>query len=175
MVIWDDAVRSAAAHWGSAYGVTVDPALIHGIIERESRHGQDPRYLLYHGVVPEPGGHVSYGPMQVYDDTVDTLVGGSGLTGEDFASHPELGIWWGTKYFAKLLHDFGGDTARAVAGYNAGPGRANRDAAGNFPNQSYVDAVLSFWQRYKVAVASILPVLVIAGLVVVWLMRRGRA
>ncbi len=67
---------------------------------------------------------------------------------------------------------FGSDTAAVISAYNAGPGNAHRDANGHFPNQRYVDAVLGFWNKYKVAVVAVLPLLVA---VVLWfIVRRGR-
>jgi soluble lytic murein transglycosylase-like protein len=167
-MVWDAEVRSAAAHWASAYGVTVDPALVHGVIERESGHGRAPNYVAHNGVVPEPGGHFSYGPMQVYDDTVTTVLK-LGFPGSDLATHPELGIWYGTKYLATLLKRFAGDVDRAVAAYNAGPNNAVRSAAGSFPNQQYVNAVNTFAQSYRGP--GIVPVLTLAA-VVMWMMSR---
>lgn len=146
MVRFDAAVKNAAAHWGTVYGVTVDPALVHGILKRESDHGQHPNYVKNNGVVPEPGGHLSYGPMQVYDDTVRSIA--PGVPATDLARNPELGVWYGVKYFAKQLQRFPGDVAAAVSAYNAGPGNAKRNASGKFPNQGYVDAVLSFWRNF---------------------------
>jgi hypothetical protein len=172
-VLWDDAVRKAAAHWGREYGVTIDPALVHAIIERESAHGQAPNYIRNRGIVPESGGHVSYGPMQIYDDTARTVLKLT-FPFEGLASHPDLGIWYGVKYFASLLQRFKGDVERAVSGYNAGPGNAVRSSAtGQFPNQSYVDFVKGFWQRHRGQVVSLVPVLVLAG--VVWFLSSRRA
>jgi soluble lytic murein transglycosylase-like protein len=173
-MVWQDEVEKAASHWGPYYGVAIDPALVHAIIERESGHGQAANYVKYRGVVPESGGHFSFGPMQVYDDTVRTVLK-LGFPGADLASHPNLGIWYGTKYFAMLVKQFAGDTARAVAAYNAGPGNSSRNAAGKFVNQSYVDAVLGFWKRYKGAVASLVPALVLAAFVFWFLAARRRA
>lgn len=170
---WETEVASAASHWGRQYGIAIDPVLVHAIIERESGHGLAPNYIRYGGVVPEPGGHTSYGPMQVYDDTVKTM--NATLDPRALAQSPALGIWYGTHYLATLLKRFGSDTARAIAAYNAGPGAASRNAAGKFPNQSYVDFVLSVWNRYRGAVVSIAPLLLAAGVAAVMLSRRRRA
>lgn len=168
MAAWDSAVRSAAAHWGPVYGVKVDPAIIHAIIERESRHGADANYVKYHGVVPEPGGHLSYGPMQIYDDTVRTVLK-LGFPAADLASHPELGIWYGVKEFARRLKALGGDQVKAVSAWNAGIG-----GVGN--NPAYVAAVLEFWKRYRTqVVASAAPLALIAGVALFVLSRRRRA
>lgn len=172
-MLWDAEVRLAAARWGRYYGIPVDPALVHGVIESESAHGRAPNYINNGGVVPEPGGHRSGGPMQVYDTTLPSL-GFPGVTLQDLARYPAIGIDAGTKYLAGLLKRFQGDTARAVAAYNAGPGNAQRNAAGKFSNQAYVDRVLGFWKQYRGAVVTLLPVLVMAG-VVLYLNRRRRA
>jgi soluble lytic murein transglycosylase-like protein len=159
---WDDEVRKAAAHWGPFYWVAIDPALVHAVIERESRHGMDPNYILRGGVIPEPGGHYSGGPMQVYDDTLKGM--NATLSLSALAQSPAVGIWYGTRELARLLRLFPGDTARAIAGYNAGAGNARRNAAGKFPNQGYVDAVMGFWNKYRGLVgASIVPALLLAA------------
>lgn len=170
-MVWDAEVRGAAAHWGPLYGVQIDPALVHAILQRESAHGTAPNYVRNHGIVPEPGGHVSYGPMQVYDDTVTSVLK-LPFPGRDLASHPELGIWYGTKYLATLLKRFAGDVDRAVAAYNAGPGNAVRSAAGTFPNQPYVNAVRAFAADYRAP--NIVPVLTLAA-VVMWMLSQRTA
>ena len=165
--MWDQFVASAAAHWSKQYRVAIDPNLVHAIIERESRHGRDQNYLANGSVVPEPGGHYSYGPMQVYDDTVRDL--NPTLDPRALALSPGLGIWYGTHYLAKMLDRFGADTERAIAAYNSGPGNAVR-YGGVFRNQGYVNDVLAFWKANRV---SILPALLVAG--AVYLVARRRA
>lgn len=122
-------------HWGAAYGVTIPTAVVFGIIQRESLGG---KVLEVH----EANGTTSWGPMGV-NDTVAQDFGV--IPASVMRDKPELGIWFGVRQLARLLQRFPGDTARAVAAYNAGAGNANRSAAtGRFPNQSYVDAVLGF-------------------------------
>jgi soluble lytic murein transglycosylase-like protein len=170
-VRWETEVSNAVRHWGAQYGIPISPALVHAIIERESAHGLAPNYISHGGAVPEPGGHTSYGPMQVYDSTVRTL--NATLDPQALATNPAIGIWYGVHYLAKLLKQFPGDTARAVAAYNAGPGNATRNAAGKFFNQPYVDAVLAFLN--KNAGASIVPALVIiTGAVLLLSVARSR-
>lgn len=166
MAAWDDIVAKSVAYWGPYYGVKLDPAVIHAVIERESRHGQDPNYIKHKGVVPEPGGHLSYGPMQIYDDTVRTVLK-LGFPAEDLASHPELGIWYGVKEFARRLKALGGDQVKAISAWNAGIG-----GVGN--NPAYVTAVLNFVKRYRGAATSALPVLAIAGVALLFLSKRRR-
>jgi hypothetical protein len=159
-VKWDKEVRTAIAHWGPALGVTIDPALVHAVIQRESSHVKL--------VADEPGGHKSYGPMMVYDVTaraygVDPLA----------LMVPAVGIYYGVRNLAEMLHTFPGDTSAAISAYNTGPARARRNAAGKFPNQSYVDAVRGFWKLYGGAAAGGGALLaVLAG---VWLLLRSRA
>jgi uncharacterized protein (TIGR03382 family) len=158
-------VSAAIARWGPAYGVTIDPALVHAIIEKESSHG---RAL----VTDEGGGRFSYGPMMVLDSTARGLGVRSPATLKD----PATGIWYGVKYLAGLLRQFPGDVARAVASYNAGPSAP--DAAGHYKNQPYVDRVLAFWRRFRgVAVASApaAGLLAVGVLVLLLLSRRRRA
>jgi hypothetical protein len=169
-VRWETEVNSAAAHWSKVYGIAIDPGLVHAIIERESNHGQAPAYVANHGIVPEPGGHHSAGPMQVYDDTLKGM--NPTLELRALADSPGLGIWYGTRELGRLLKLFPGDTARAVAAYNAGSGNTRRNGAGQFINQGYVDSVLSFWNRNKGAVASMLPALLLAA-VALWFMSRA--
>lgn len=167
-MVWDTEVRQAVAHWGPYYGLVIDPALIHAVIERESRHGLDPNYIAHKGVVPEPGGHVSYGPMQIYDLTIPLLK--IGFPAADLASHPELGIWYGVKEFGRRMKVLGGDAQKAVSAWNAGIGGVGR-------NPDYVAAVMSFWNRYKGTIAGTAtagaPLLLIGGLVL-WMMSRRR-
>jgi soluble lytic murein transglycosylase-like protein len=140
---YDAEVAAAVSQARNFYAIAVDPALVHAVIERETRHGA----LNLNGTL-EPNGHYSYGPMQV----MDTTGAMHGITEPLTMAMPSIGIRIGTFELARLLKLFPGDTSRAVAGYNAGAGNAVRNAAGHFPNQSYVDAVLGFWRKYQGAV-----------------------
>lgn len=172
--MWDDWVNKAASHWGREYGITIDPGLVHAILERESRHGQDPNYKRHKGVVPEPGGRYSYGPMMVLGDTVKTL--NATLDPRALAQSPALGVWYGTHYLAKQLKRFGPDIDRAIAAYNAGPGNAVRGAGGLFPNQKYVDFVRSVWKTVRTGgAAKLLPFVVVAAAAIFLASRRRRA
>jgi soluble lytic murein transglycosylase-like protein len=166
---WDMEVQAAVNQAARLYGVTIEPALVHAVIERESAH----RDTSAAGTL-EPNMRRSYGPMQV----MDTTAAMHGITDPKTLVTPSIGIRIGTFELARLLRLFPGDTPRAIAAYNAGPGNARRNAAGKFPNQSYVDAVLSFWARFKpLAVAASPAVGAIALLALVWFLmsRRRRA
>jgi len=153
---WDAEVRAAVNQAGILYGIRPDPALVHAIIEKETIHGALPITGTQ-----EPRGHISYGPMQVLDSTAAM----HGISDPRTLAMPSLGIRIGTFELARLLQKFAGDTARAIAAYNGGPGLAVRSkATGRFPNQSYVDAVLGFWARFKTVATSAAPA---AGLIAV--------
>ena len=160
---WDAEVRAAVTQARHLYAVAVDPALVHAVIEKESRHGA----LPITGTL-EPNGRYSYGPMQVQDTTAASY---HGVADPSTMAVPSIGIRVGTFELARLLRIFAGDTARAVAAYNGGVGIARRDARGRFPNQSYVDAVLGFWARFKslaVAQAPAVGLLALAALALWW-------
>lgn len=167
---WDPEVQAAVSQARRLYRIAPDPALVHAVIEKETIHGA----LPITGT-KEPNGRISYGPMQVMDTTAAQH--GLPLTESKSLITPSIGIRYGTFELARLLTMFGGDTARAVAGYNAGAGNAQRNARGEFPNQPYVSAVLGFWQRFKsmaVAAAPAAVGVIAVGLIVWWLMGRGR-
>jgi soluble lytic murein transglycosylase-like protein len=140
---YDAEVSAAVSQTRTRYGIALDPALVHAIIQKETLHGS----LPITGTL-EPDGHYSYGPMQVKDTTGAM----HGISDPLTLAVPSIGIRIGTFELARLMQLFPGDTARAVAAYNAGSGHAVRNAAGHFPNQSYVDAVLGFWRQYQGAV-----------------------
>lgn len=136
-VTFDPEVSAAVAYWGPALGVTIDPKLVHAVIQKESSHGA-------FDSTQEPNGHTSYGPMMVLDTTAAMY----GVSDPTELTDPATGIYWGVRYLADQLRRFPGDIPRAVSAYNAGPGNANRNAAGKFPNQSYVDSVMGWWKLY---------------------------
>jgi soluble lytic murein transglycosylase-like protein len=137
---WDAEVSAAVNQARTLYGIAVDPALVHAVIEKETLHGA----LPITGTL-EPNGHYSYGPMQVQDSTGAM----HGISEASSMALPSIGIRIGTLELARLMQLFPGDTARAVAAYNAGAGNAARNATGKFFNQAYVDAVLGFWNKYR--------------------------
>jgi soluble lytic murein transglycosylase-like protein len=158
---YDAEVTAAVAQAMTLYGVTVDPALVHAVIEQETRHGA----LKITGTL-EPNGHYSYGPMQVQDTTGAM----HGITDPSTMAVPSIGIRIGTYELARLMKLYPGDTARAVAAYNAGAGNSARTSSGTFVNQSYVDKVLAFWKQYQGTVTAVGGGLGLLALVVVLFM-----
>jgi soluble lytic murein transglycosylase-like protein len=162
---WDAEVSAAVNQARARYGIAVDPALVHAVIERETSHRSDNL-----AGTREPNGHVSYGPMQVMDTTGSM----HGISDASSMAIPSIGIRIGTFELARLLQLFPGDTARAVAAYNAGAGNAARNASGKFFNQAYVDAVLGFWNKYRGPIAAGgAAVLALLGLLFLMLRRRS--
>jgi soluble lytic murein transglycosylase-like protein len=164
---WDAEVSAAVNQTRALYGTVVDPALVHAVIERESGH----RDTSSTGTL-EPNGHRSYGPMQVMDTTAQA----HGINDPKTLSIPSIGIRIGTFELARLLNLFPGDTARAIAAYNAGAGNSTRNSSGRFFNQSYVDAVLGFWAQFRTPIVAAAAPLALMGLVAAWflLSRRRR-
>lgn len=103
------------------------PDLVRAVIGRES--AWDPCAVSSKGAM---------GLMQLMPATA------SGL-GVDDPFDPYDNLEAGTRYLKSLLDRYGGDWAKALAGYNAGPARV--DAAGGVPNiketRDYVREILS--------------------------------
>jgi soluble lytic murein transglycosylase-like protein len=113
-------IDAAAARYG------IDPALLRGLVRQES--GFDPRARSGAGAMGltqlMPGTAASLGVTDPYDPT-QSLDGGA-------------------RYLREMLDRFGGDPAKALAAYNAGPGAVSR--FGGVPpypeTQSYVRNIL---------------------------------
>src|SRR5689334_16335562 len=164
---FDAEVNRAIAYWAPLVGVAIDSRLVHAIIQKESSHGAQ-------SVTAESGNRFSYGPMMVLDSTAR----GYGVADPAALQDPALGIWWGVRYLADQLRHFPGDVAAAVAAYNAGQGNAHRNAAGRFPNQGYVDAVLGWWRIYGgggIGLAGAVLSLVIGTFLLLRAVRRRRS
>ncbi len=95
----------------------LDPFLVAAIIRQESAY--NPKALSYAN---------ARGLMQVIPATGKRVAKQLGLKNFNTARlyDPELSIAIGTTYLAGLLKKFDGDLARAIAGYNAGPGATNK-------------------------------------------------
>lgn len=105
------------AYWAAvestADAAGVDPYLVLAVMREESRF--DPQVVSIAGAV---------GLLQLLPGTA------SGIAGTTMSAtqltQPEVNIRLGTAYLAGLLRRFRGDMPLALAGYNAGPGAAQR-------------------------------------------------
>jgi len=161
--VFDTFIRNAIARWGRASGVSIDPALVRAIIQKESSGGKVAMSI-------EPGRRRSYGPMMVLDSTAR----GMGVTDPARLAEPGLGIWYGVRYLAEQIARFKGDTARAIAAYNAGPA-VNRKASGSFPNQTYVNDVMRYWMAFRSTAAPVAALVAIGAVAWFLFARRRRA
>jgi len=122
----------------------ITPAQVKPIIDREAGRHKIDRNLVqavveaesaYSPCAVSPVG--AMGLMQLMPSTAD------GLQVSD-AFDPDQNIAAGTQYLKQMLERYGGDVAKALAAYNAGPGRV--DAAGGIPaipeTQEYVRKVM---------------------------------
>lgn len=120
-----DAINQASARYG------VPTRLIRGVIEQES--GMNTNAVSSAGAL---------GLMQLMPATAQAL-------GVQNPLDPSQNIDGGTRYLASLLQQFNGDSALALAAYNAGP-NAVRQYGGIPPypeTQQYVRNVLALAQR----------------------------
>lgn len=132
-------IDAAAAKYG------VDPALLRGLVRQES--GFDPAARSGAGAV---------GLTQLMPGTAREL----GVTDP---TDPAQALDGGAKYLKQQLDRFGGDPAKALAAYNAGPGAVQK--FGGVPpyaeTQHYVENVLHFAEGYRgsaaVPVSSAIP------------------
>lgn len=132
----DALVQQNAGTW------QVDPALIKAVIANES--GFDAHATSKVG---------AQGLMQLMPDTAASL-------GVRDAYDPSQNVAGGARYLKGLLDRFGGDTRRAVAAYNAGPGAVEKygDVPPYAETQNYVQNVLASYDKYRAAApAAITP------------------
>jgi soluble lytic murein transglycosylase-like protein len=113
----------------------VDPALLAGLVKQES--GFDPN-------AGSPAG--AQGLTQLMPATAASL----GVTN---VHDPAQALEGGAKYLRRQLDRFGGDVARALAAYNAGPGAVER--FGGVPpyaeTQNYVRKVQAYAAEFRTA------------------------
>lgn len=95
----------------------VEWALIHGLIRQESRFDEQ--------AVSSAGAR---GLMQLMPGTAKEVARKSGLSHQNewLTSRPAHNVKLGSKYIGQLVARYDGNYAIALAGYNAGPSRANR-------------------------------------------------
>lgn len=135
-------VESIALRYG------VDPNLIKGIIKQESNW--DVNASRYEAHLKDS----SWGLMQVLLQTAKETLGNNSLTISQLIS-PEINVSAGTAYIAKQLSRYGGNVRDAIAAYNAGSAKKNKD--GTYINQAYVDNVYRNYMMYKTMGAAITP------------------
>jgi soluble lytic murein transglycosylase-like protein len=120
-------VEQAAARNG------LDPAVLHGLIQQES--GFDPSAASSAGAA---------GLTQLMPATASSLGVANPLD-------PAESIEGGARYLSEMMSRFGGNTADALAAYNAGPGAVQQ--YGGVPpyaeTESYVEKVLGNAEAYR--------------------------
>ncbi len=111
----------------------LDPAVLHGLIQQES--GFDPNSQSSAGAM---------GLTQLMPGTASSLGVANPLD-------PAESIEGGARYLAQMMARFGGNTADALAAYNAGPGAVQQ--YGGVPpyaeTQSYVTKVMGYAESYR--------------------------
>jgi soluble lytic murein transglycosylase-like protein len=124
---YDGLIEAAAARNG------VDPAVLHGLIQQESNF--------------DPASQSSAGAMGL----TQLMPGTASSLGVANPLDPAESIEGGARYLAQMMARFGGDTADALAAYNAGPGAVEQ--YGGVPpyaeTQSYVQKVLGYAEGYR--------------------------
>jgi soluble lytic murein transglycosylase-like protein len=146
------AAPSALASVSAAAATSLGADVPYGaeITAAAQRHGLDPALLA--GLIKQESG---------FDPNARSGAGAEGLTqlmpgtatglGVSNPLDPAQAIEGGAAYLAEQLQRFGGDTARALAAYNAGPGAVTR--FGGVPpyaeTQNYVRSVQAFAARFR--------------------------
>ncbi len=124
---YESLIDQAAARNG------VDPAVLHGLIQQESAF--DPSATSSAGAA---------GLTQLMPGTASSL-------GVADPLNPAESIEGGARYLSQMMSRFGGNTADALAAYNAGPGVVAQ--YGGIPpyaeTQSYVSKVLGYAEAYR--------------------------
>jgi soluble lytic murein transglycosylase-like protein len=127
------------------------PSTLATIAERAARkHGLDPSLVMaviavesnFKSTAVSPKG--ARGLMQLMPRTADAM-------GVDDSFDPEKNVDGGSRYLSTLLQLYGGDTRRALAAYNAGPGAVARH--GGVPpyaeTQTYVRKVMKKYEAER--------------------------
>ncbi len=120
-------IEQAAARYG------LDPSVLYGLIQQESGFNPSAR-----------SGAGALGLTQLMPSTAASL-------GVAEPLDPAQSIEGGARYLSQLLHQFAGNTADALAAYNAGPGAVQQ--YGGVPpypeTQQYVTNVLGYAASYQ--------------------------
>lgn len=138
----DSIVQAVAAKYN------VDPDLVRGFIKKESNW--DVNASRYEAHLNDS----SWGLMQVLLKTAQWILANDNLTISQLIS-PNTNIEAGTKYIRYLLDKYKGNVRDAIAAYNAGSPR--KDKNGKYVNQSYVDDVYRNYMMYRTIGAAVTP------------------
>lgn len=121
------------------------------IVDAARRYAVDP-HLVRAVILAESGGNPlavspkdARGLMQVLPATGQRL---GARRGEDLFD-PRTNIFLGTRYLGLLLGEFDGDTARALAAYNAGPQALSEPRRLPAETRAYVPRVLRLWAELR--------------------------
>ena len=130
----------------------VDAALIAAVIYSESKFSDQTSSAGARGL------------MQITPEAADTIARNSDATTFELKDlgDPEINIRYGTFLLRELLDRYEGDEAAALAGYNAGPGNADKWGGASltveeipFPEtRAYVEEVLEKREEYRREYAS---------------------
>jgi soluble lytic murein transglycosylase len=142
----EDVIRQQADEKG------VDAALIAAVIYSESKFSDQTSSAGARGL------------MQITPEAADTIAKNSDATTFELKDlgDPEINIRYGTFLLRELLDRYEGDEAAALAGYNAGPGNADKWGGASltveeipFPEtRAYVEEVLEKRDEYRREYAS---------------------
>jgi soluble lytic murein transglycosylase-like protein len=134
MTTLDPIIMETSARYG------IDPALIKAHIKAESNWDVNASRFEAHKT------DASWGLMQLMLATAREILGKPDLTTTQLIQ-PRINIDAGAKYLRKQLDRYGGNIKSAIAAYNAGSARFDKN--GKYVNQSYVDKVLANQEMYK--------------------------
>lgn len=151
---------------GQKYNVPT--ALIKATIKQESNWNVSASRFEAHKT------DASWGLMQVLLATAKETLGNADLTITQLLN-PSINIEAGTKYLAKQLARYNGNMMDAIAAYNAGSAKKNKD--GTYANNAYVQAVYGNYVMYSTLDTIATPVgvsLSMVALVGVGLVLMGR-
>lgn len=132
---------------GQKYGVS--PALIKATIKQESNWNVSASRFEAHKT------DASWGLMQVLLATAKETLGNPDLTITQLLN-PSTNIEAGTKYLAKQLARYNGNMMDAIAAYNAGS--AKKDKNGVYANNAYVQSVYGNYVMYSTLASISTPV-----------------